>query len=194
MTKVILKSLLIASISSIVFTGCWWDKEPEVKNLHIDSELQGAPNWVMIPKVKGYISELGGAPKNAGNDFSFQREEAMANARNNIAKQITIKVDNMFKTFKATTGHGDNATMDRAIETVSKQVSSQSLSGTSVKDTWISKSGTLYVLMVIDAKSVIQLMEKSIKTSFKNDDAMYQKFLSSKAQGELEQELEKLDE
>jgi hypothetical protein len=36
-------------------------------------------------------------------------------------------------------------------------------------------------------------MEKSVKTSFKNDKALYQKFLASKAQGELEAELEKLN-
>ena len=34
-------------------------------------------------------------------------------------------------------------------------------------------------------------IEKAVKTSFKNDKAMYQKFLASKADGELDKELEK---
>ena len=115
----------------------------------------------------------------------------MADARNNIAKLIEIKVDSMFKTFKSTTGTAKGGTMDKAIETVSKQIASRTLKGTKVKETWISRSGTLYVLMVIDTKAVIDMMDKSAKTSFKNDKAMYQKFLASKAQGELEKELEK---
>ena len=194
MIRLLLKSLLIASISSMVLTGCLWnDKPTTAEETYIDPELKGAPKWVMIPEAKGFVSELGSAAKNAGNDYSFQREEAMADARNNIAKQITIKVNAMFKTFKSTTGHNQDGTMDKAIETVSKQIASQSLSGTKVKETWISRSGTLYILMVIDTQSVANLMDNSIKTSFKNDKAMYQKFLASKAQEELEVELEKLD-
>jgi hypothetical protein len=38
---------------------------------------------------------------------------------------------------------------------------------------------------------VKDLVGKSIKTSYGNDKAMYQKFLASQAQGELAKELEK---
>ena len=192
MTKLILKSLLVLGMTSIVFTGCW-NNEPTVEETYIDPELKGAPKWVMLPEVKGFIAELGSASKNAGNDFSFQREEAMADARDNIAKQISIKVNNMFKAFKSVTGSGKDSTFDKSSEKVSKQIASQTLSGTKVKDTWISRSGTLYILMIVDTESVSAMMEKAVKTSFKNDKAMYQKFLASKAQGELEQELEKLN-
>ena len=37
-------------------------------------------------------------------------------------------------------------------------------------------------------------MDKAIKTSFKNDNAMYQKFLAAKADGQLDTELEKAAE
>jgi len=192
MRKLILKSLLVASMSSVVFTGCWWN-DTTVGEAYVDTELQGAPKWVLVPQVKGFVAELGSASKNAGNDFSFQREEAMADARDNIARQISVKVNNMFKAFKSVTGSGADSTFDKSSEKVSKQIASQTLSGTKVQDTWMSKSGTLYILMVIDTKSVVDIVEKNIKTSFKNDKAMYQKFLASKAQGELDQELEKLN-
>jgi hypothetical protein len=192
MTKTILKSLLVVSMTSVVFTGCANDNA-NISTGYVDMELKDAPKWVMNPEVEGYIAELGSASRNAGNDFSFQRTEAMADARDNLTKQISIKVNNMFKSFKTATGSGKDSTFDKSSETVSKHIASQTLSGTKVKDTWISRSGTLYVLMVIDTKAVSDMMDKAIKTSFKNDKAMYQKFLASKAQGELEQELEKLD-
>ena len=192
MGKLLLKSLLIVTMSSIVFTGCWWNK-PTVEDVYIDPELKGAPKWVMTPQVEGFIAEMGSASRNAGNDFSFQRNEAMSDARANLVKQIEIKVDTMFKAFKATTGGGKDATFDKSSESVSKQIASRTLNGTIVKETWISESGTLYVLMVIDTKIVEDAMEKTIKTSFKNDKAMYQKFLAAKAQGELSAELEKLN-
>ena len=190
MIKIIFKSLVTVGMASIVFTSCT-TTQPKVSEKYIDMELKDAPKWVMMPEVKGYIAELGSASKNAGNDFSFQREEAMADARDNLTKQISIKVNNMFKSFKSITGSGKDSTFDKSSEKVSKQIASQTLSGTKVKDTWISRSGTLYILMVIDTDIVSDMMEKAVKTSFKNDKALYQKFLASKAQGELEQELEK---
>lgn len=196
MKKVLLRASAALFAVAVLFTGCS-QKEVEVKDgsaTYVDPELQGAPSWVMIPSVKGFVAEVGSAPKNAGNDFSFQREEAMANARDNISRQISIKVENMFKSFKAATGSNKDATFDRSAERVSKQIANQSLQGTIVKDTWISKSGTLYVLMVIDSTSVTKTIENSTKTSFKNDKALYQKFLAAKAQGELTKELERLEE
>ena len=99
----------------------------------------------------------------------------------------------MFKAYKTITGSGKDATFDNSSEKVSKQITSQSLSGTRVKDTWISRSGTLYVLMVIDTEYVSNILEKEVKTSFENDKALYQRFLSSRAQGELDDELSKLN-
>jgi hypothetical protein len=48
--------------------------------------------------------------------------------------------------------------------------------------------------MVIETPKAVEAVEESIKTSFKNDKALYQKFLAEKAQGELDLELERLGE
>jgi hypothetical protein len=199
MIKLFLKSILILGIVSL-FTGCGSSNKSELpkakkvgENTFVNPELQGAPKWVLMPQVKGYVAEMGSAPANMGNDISFQREEAMADARSNIARQIETKVNTMFKSYKGVTGGGKDATFDKSSESVSKQIASQTLEGTVVKDTWISKSNTLYILMVVDTKEVISMMEDAMNTSFKNNKAMYQKFLASKAQDELSNELEKLD-
>ena len=192
MKKIIINTLGALSMASLLFTGCGSTQDPMTPSVktYVNPELVGAPKWVMMPFVEGTISDVGSAPTNAGNDFSFQREEAMADARDNLAKQIATKVSNMFKSYKASTGSGSSATFDKSSERVSKQIASETLSGTVVKDTWISSSGTFYILMAVDTQSVSNMMEKTAKTSFKNDKAMYQKFLASKAQGELDRELE----
>ena len=79
MKKVLLTASAALFAVTVLFTGCS-QKEVEVKDgsaTYVDPELQGAPSWVMIPSVKGFVAEVGSAPKNAGNDFSFQREEAL---------------------------------------------------------------------------------------------------------------------
>lgn len=183
----IVKAALAAVTLAFVLAGCFGSSEPKT---YVDPEFEGAPKWVQVPFVADAISEVGSAKKNAGNDMGFQREEAMASARDNIARQISTKVKNMFKSFKSSTTAGDG-TFDKTVESVSKQITQQTLVGSRVKDMWRSKTGTLYVLMVLDSKSVSALMADSAKSAYKNDQAAYQRFMAAKAQGELDAELAK---
>jgi hypothetical protein len=184
------KSLFALFLGVFVLTGCS-QKETAIEKT--EGELKDAPQWVLVPEVKGFISAVGSAPANAGGDFAFQREEAMNDARNQLASQIEVKVNNMFKSFKGVTGGGSDATFDKSSEQVSKQIASQTLHGTKIRNTWINENQTLYVLMIIDTQSVKDYMGKAIKTSFKNDQAMHQKYLAAIADGQLDKELEKLE-
>jgi len=179
----------IAGLLALTFIlgGC--GQEPVKPKTYVNPEFEGAPKWVQVPKVKGKIVEMGSAPKNAMNNFGFQRELAMSNARNNLAKRLNVKVKSMFKTFSSQTS-ANGGTFDMTAESVSKQITKQSLSGTYQEDAWTSRSGTLYVLMAIDTKAVEDLMEKSAKSAYKNDQAAYQRFMAAKAQGELDKALE----
>lgn len=178
-----LKYIVSALALAFVLGGCG------KQDVYVDPEFQGAPDWVTVPYVKGKIVEMGSAPKNSAGNFGFQRELAMANARNNLAKKLNVKVKTMLKTFSSQTS-ANGGTFDMTAESVSKQITKQSLSGTYQHAAWTSKSGTLYVLMAIDTKSVADLIDKSAKSSYKNDEAAYQKFLAAKAQGELDKSLE----
>lgn len=197
MVRMLLKYSAIGLVASLLITGCSSKQEVDASKeygSYIDNEFAGAPEWVLNPNVDGYIADIGSAKPNAGNDYSLQREEAIADARNNLVRQIEIKVNNMFKSYKTTTGTGDNGTYDSTVESVSKQIASRTLVGSKMVKQWRSKTGTLYVLVVLDSTNVANMIGNSIKTSFNNDEAMYKRFLADKAQGELEAELEKMKE
>ena len=198
-SRKLIKVLATTAVASVAFTGCNQTglKTPASTvvepTVYVDPEFQGAPKWVTMPFVNGHVCAIGSSPRNAGHDMNFQRDLAMGNARDNLARQIAVKVSNLLKSYKSSTGTGKNGTYDNSASTVSKQVASETLRNTRPQDSWISRSGTFYVLMVIDTPTVADAMDKNVKTSFKNDKAMYQRFLHSKAQGELEKELEKID-
>jgi hypothetical protein len=151
-----------------------------------------APKWTCNPFVEGGIAAVGIAKMNAGNDRSMQRSSAIADGRDALASQISTKVANLFKSYKGTTGSGDDATFDASSSKVSKQLASQTLNGSRASESWTNpKTKELYLLVTISSKPITLAMSKSIKTSFKNDRAMYQKFLAAKADGDLDKELEK---
>jgi hypothetical protein len=188
----------LASLSALVLlTGCG-DKEPTPapqEEVYVNPELQGAPKWVMVPYVEGTIAAVGSEKPNAGNDIGYQRELAILNARTNLQKILKTKVSSLVKSYKAATGAGKAATYDNSSESTAEEIATGVLNGSRVHDTWMSRTGTLYVLMVLDTQGVQQAFdEKVIKTSFGNDNAKYQKFLASEAHKELQQRLQTLEQ
>jgi len=195
--KINLLKIASAALIATILSGCMGDKVPEVQtdaDFRCKQDGQLAPKWTCNPYLEGSIVALGVAPTNAGNDLGMQRAEAIAEGRDALANQISVKVSTLFKSYKATTGSGTAATFDKATSKVSKQLASQTLTGSRGVEAWKSNIGTLYILVGLSNDPVKQQMETAVKTSFKNDKAMYQKFLAAKANGELDAELEKAAE
>jgi len=186
-----------AAVIATILSGCIGTKAPEKQeepDFRCKQDGQLAPKWTCNPYLEGSIVALGVAPSNAGNDLGMQRAEAIAEGRDALANQLSVKVSTMFKSYKATTGSAAAATFDKANSKVSKQLASQTLQGSRGVESWKSNSGTMYILVGLSNEPVKAQMEKTVKTSFKNDKAMYQKFLAAKADGELDAELEKAAE
>ncbi len=183
------KLLLIATVlmlSSFLLVGCGGDKEPE-SNL---------PDWVDNPSLEGGISASGSAKIGAAGR-NFAKTEASAQARDEIARQLGVKVKNMVKNFVQVSGVGDDQAVDKATSQVSKQVTSQLLNGSKITRVFVdntSKPKELYVLVVLDPASIANAkaaMKAAVKTSFKNDRALWQQFQAKRADQDLDKEIEK---
>ncbi|MDQ7045144.1 MAG: LPP20 family lipoprotein [Sulfurimonas sp.] len=198
MTRNLIKSVAAAAVLSVMFAGCS-DKEPGIsasdEKVDFRCRQDGvlAPEFTCDPFSSGSITALGVAKMNAGNDKAYQRTEAMASARDGLARQMEVKVSNLFKKYKATTGSGSEATFDKATSDVSKQLASQTLTGSKqIGRSWRHpETNELFLMVGVTTAEVKSKMEDAVKTSFKSDRAMYQKFLAEKANGELSRELEK---
>lgn len=125
---------------------------------------------------------------NSANDGSFQRSEALANARDELARQLDVKVSNMFKSFAAITGDGGSDSFDKVAENVSRQLTQQTLTGSKQLKRWASKDGTLVLLVgMTDNNQIVD----NIKSSLKNEKALWQKLQAKKSQEEMDAYLEK---
>jgi len=186
--------LVALAISATLMTGCSSNKldvKEKVKSETMQSELEGAPKWVMeYPDNSDYIYGVG-ISENTNMDFSFQKTEAMGYARDEIVRSVSVKVKNMLKSFKERTGGGESATFDRVATNVSKQVANQTLNGSRQEDMWISKSGRLYVLVSVSKDSVKESVKNKLSTSLNNNNAAWQQFRSKQGQEELNQEIDK---
>ena len=180
------KIIGIIGVCLLVFSGCA-TKEVKKENISCQIDGENAPAWICTGgKVKGMITAVGSAdPSPLG--FNFQRTEAISAARDAIARQISIRVKNIFKRFESSTGVGKEQTVEKSVENVSKQLSYETLKNSKLLKLYKSKKGTLYVLVGVPKDEVVN----GVKTSIESKKALYQKYLAKKSWEDLDKEIDK---
>ena len=194
-------AIIICLLSAALFlTSCGGSKqavEPAAKQpvepaSDLAKEFAGAPGWVLDGggSIEGGQAAVGVA-KVGKAGIGFARTEALTDARNELARQQSLKVKDLVKRFTQSIGTGDAETVDRVSSQVSKQVAQQTLIGTRQKEMWLSPTDNLYVLVVIDNSIVKNSVKDAVQTSFRNEEALYQQFQAKMGHEELEKEVEK---
>jgi hypothetical protein len=144
-----------------------------------------APYWVCDQPVKELaVSAVGVAEKSAAG-HSFMKNMAATDARVQLAQRMQVQVQNMVKQYAETTGAADSETVDKVNTSVTKQITDQSLLGTKIYKTVTSPEGDLYVLLGMDETAMAEVTQNALRTSMRNDAALWQQFKAQKAQDEL---------
>lgn len=165
-SRVLLSGLLVAVIATFACGG----SGPE----EASGEFAGAPDWVTRGCSAYWGDDAGARVCGVGSvagtkNISLARTAAIGRARTEIARSLETKVKAMLKDYQATTTGGDEfgtaAADEQHIEDVSKQVSQITLSGTTLQDSWVSSSGTLYALVALDVDSFNDSMSKMTNLS-----------------------------
>jgi hypothetical protein len=151
MRKVLFVSFIFIAV--FAFAGCASSGEPTETGSVMHGELAGAPSWVLGGSAKkGEICGVGSA--GGSRNVSIMRSSAMGRGRTEIARTLEVQVKSMLKDYQATTTGGEYfgqaANDEQHIEDVSKQITNTTLSGTVLRETWVSNPGTLYALVCVD--------------------------------------------
>lgn len=188
--KRVLFSLAILALLSMIVTGC--AKQSQTLTPQKEGRFAGAPAWVNRPTMEGGRCARGSYPLGTEGTY-FAEEQAKLMARNELARQIKVKVKNMVKHFTEITGMSEDKAVDRVATQVSKQVTSLLLQGSVCFETWESPDNEIFVLVCVDPTlvNVKSSVKNSTLTSFKNNKALWQKFQAKKAYDELDKEIEK---
>jgi len=188
MKKVLVSTAFILGLVGLTGCGQPAPQTPDFSKCYDEGNVQ-APKWVCDggATMEGGVFAVGSASARKAGGIQFQRTIATQNARNALAMQMGVKVKRMLKQYQSTTGTGDNETFEQAITDVSKQVTSQTLIGSKIVDTWSNpKTHTLHVLVGMKDNVVKKSVKNAVNTTFKNNQALWQEFKSQKAQAELD--------
>jgi hypothetical protein len=186
-------SIFLAAALAATFTGCA-DKASGV-NAEEQADFRCRINNVLAPEwacgnegADGAITAVGVAPMSKLGE-GFSRREAIANGRSNLAQQIQTLVKDKVETFTRSTGVGGDEVADKVSTQVSKQVAKETLSGSKQIKRWQDPTNSdIYVLMGVDENAVNKEAKNSVKSSYKNDNALWQQFQSKQALESLDKE------
>ncbi|HEY3353936.1 MAG TPA: LPP20 family lipoprotein [Polyangia bacterium] len=94
-----------------------------------------------------------GAASGMGDNIALARTAAQGRGRTEIARSMRVRVKSILKDYQNTTASGKRAVSEQLVEDTSKQVTDLTLAGTVLQDSWVSKDGTFYALMVLDVEA-----------------------------------------
>ncbi len=146
---------------------------------------QAAPGWVCDEPMPGLEIQAVGTAEKSVAGLAYMKDIAKSAALGNLAEQFKVKVAKMVKKYIGTTGMGSEETVDAAASSTIKTLSSKTIQGARVYKTRTGPEGRLYVLVGLDANKTKILVENAVKTSMKNERALWQEFKAQKSQDEM---------
>lgn len=158
-----------------------------------DAQETVAPGWICDEPVEGIDVYAVGIHERTAAGLQFQKDQAVAAARVSLAQQMRVHVQNMIKQYVETTGAASSETVDKVNTSVSKVITKETLEGSRLFQSKVSPRGTMYVLVGFDSKLAQKKTEDVLKTSMKNERALWQQFKAKQGQDELAAEIAKMD-
>ncbi|MDO7252957.1 LPP20 family lipoprotein [Helicobacter cappadocius] len=145
-----------------IFAGCA-SKGEQLGNVSAYG-LEDAPDWV-LNSDKELLSATASA-KIKNNNVGFATTQATNTARAEIASQIATQIESKYK--ELTTSNEDDVSQE-VVQAIRNSVNT-TLSGSKRVKTWISKDGTIWVLVKVD-KLDTKLLEENLAKSKSVDKA-----------------------
>jgi len=185
--------IMLISLMTTTFIACSSTKEVKPKeeaykrNFQCKIENVLAPKWTCIPEVKGYYAGVGIGEKSAAG-IVHMRKVALMNGRSALAQQIQTQVKDKIEGFTRATGNGSSETVDKVTTAVTKQLAKVDLKNSKAIDYWEAPSGAIYMLVTAPETDINTVVKKAVKSSFKNDNALWQQFQSKQALEKLDKE------
>ena len=181
--------ILALALCGMLAAGCS-PVAKKIDNEALKEEFKNAPEWVLTGHLKETTSAVGSAKIGKGG-LQFARTEALATGRDELARQVSVKVETLVNNFAQQTGIGDDQMLDAFSKQVSRQITDETLAGSRQQDIWISPSADVYVLVVMDNEQIKTAVRRQMVSSYRQDDARWQEFKAKNGVEELDRELER---
>ncbi len=181
-----MKKTIILVLSGVVMAALAGCAGPKVSGTTEERESRDMPEWALQPpEMEGMLYGVGQAKKQ---NPSLAKTVAAQRAREEIAATIKIKVERLVKDFMQESGVGQRAQALEFTSAVSKGVTDATLTGSLIKEAYLAKDGTYFILVEY---SLDEARHQAIEAA-RQEEALYNEFKAEQGFDALEAELAKL--
>jgi len=183
--RILIPLLLMLSIVVLV-SGCGSSKQSAT-----GTSAGDVPDWYNKPPSDPNF--LYSAKTAVSTDMQMAIDKAANEGRADVARQMEDKVNSLEKRFKEEVGTGENAQYLDQFTTANKQITSNVLIGSKVKEQKFFQEGNswrAYVLVELPLGAAKEAMLQQIK----NNEQMYTRFRATQTFKELDDEVKKYDD
>ncbi len=198
MSKYFLRACLLGAVV-VVLASCGSSPKKPGGDAPQSSDMGQLPDWMMPCTVEDSIAACSCTKIIQGN-MSIAKSQAVAQARNELASLLRVKVNRMVKNYQRQVTTAQGASIGGTFEDVSKQLTSEVLVGTTVRHeqpAMIAGAQQYCVQMAQLNKAAFDAVanlarEQGAQIDPTSEAALYEEFRATKAQDELNQELQNL--
>ncbi len=179
------RTIILTFVSGglLILTGCAGKMESGTTEARDSRDM---PAWSLErPAAEGMIYGVGQAKKQ---NPSLAKKVAAQRARDEVAAAVKVKIESLVKDFMQESGIGERAEALEFTQAVSKGVTDATLTGAIIKETYLGKDGTYFVLVEY---SLDQARRAAIETA-RQEEALWNEFKAEQGFEALELELDKL--
>ena len=172
-----MKTIKIATVFMLIvlFAGCATLTQPSI------------PKWFSnTPEEAEYFYGVG---ESKGDDLSLTKLDAEAEARDDIARQVQIKIENIITRSKQMVGGNTQANV---VSTASKQIVNLTLSQITITEREIITQGNKYIVYAL-AKMPVNPLKDEVKKAIEQEEIKKQLNIDANLQNQLYYEIERLD-
>ena len=157
--------LAIAAIGAVSLTGCGREEKPVAPSPVAQPDTDNLPDWVKDPTMGGkFPLAAAGSSQQMKAGFAFTRDKALNNARVELGRVVSTKVQAVFKDWTREGGEitsQDDKTMAMTMaENISRSVTNQEINGTPQRELHVDKaSNTMFVWVYVDQEATKRIQE-----------------------------------
>lgn len=173
-----LNLLVGATLAALLSVACGTKKPEAVPATTTTTQTKGAPLWIDNPTSIAGIIGVGAEPPNVMGDIMMQRKTALAAARSEIAKQLSIQVQGTFsgldQQYKTAAKEGKKVisteAMERMREDVSREIVNSTLVGATPREFWTDpETRQLWVLVVLDKDAADRAIKAAASAAIRRE-------------------------
>lgn len=132
----------------------------------LEAELEDLPKWALgkcEQTLENKDALCASGSVQGMTSVSLARAAAEGRARTELARVLEVRVKSMLKDYQAATqgGPDDATSTEQHIEDTSKQITDVTLSGSRIEETFVSRTGTFWALVVLDVDAFKDSLQRA---------------------------------